>query len=167
MISRQAWSDANFYRSHTGIRFIRQLWRRRCGMWMSTRYLDRKSRSPSEPGTEGNLRDHWMLIRFHHTSEWWDCTALATLASVSVWWRLYCRSLASLVFTLLLLISVSCSFVLVELGDQLVLSLTIGLLLYNVSALTVLDWLPSWIIINYYLPWLVTSDYCYLTCLLW
>ena len=130
MISRQAWSDANFYRPHTGIRFIRQLWRRRCGMWMSTRYLDRKSRSPSEPGTEGNLRDHWMLIRFHHTSEWWDCTALATLASVSVWWRLYCRPLASLIFTLLLLISVSCSFVLVELGDQLVLSLTIGLLDY-------------------------------------
>ena len=58
----------------------------------------------------------------------------------------------SLIFTLLLLISVSCSFVLVELGDQLVLSLTIGLLLYNVSALTVLDWLPSWVIINYYFP---------------
>ena len=98
------WSDANFLSiSHPGIWFIKKFgcgWGCKCEWYGWGWYLDRKSLGvhPSQPDTEGNLRDHWMLIRFHHTK--WIV-------------RLYCwcyqykcqhrQTLICLIFTLLLL----------------------------------------------------------------
>ena len=169
MISRQAWSDANFYRPHIGIRFIRQLWRRRCGCrcgWVRDILIENLRVHPSLAqrvisGTieclldsiiqvNGGIVLRWLLLHLYQCDG--GCTAdLSDFHSVTA-------DISELLF---------CTCWVGRSTSAIPDSWTIGLLLYNVSALTVLDWLPTWVIINYYFPWLVTCDYCCLTCLLW